>query len=381
MPLAEESIDTTPEGTIACKFWGYGSDGTVSANKSAIKIIGDNTDFYAQAYFEYDAKKSGGLTISHLRFGKSPIKEPYAINRADFIACHNQAYVNKYDLLSGIKKGGKFLLNCIWSEKELEEQLPASMKRSIADNDVEFYIIDAVDIAKEVGLGGKINMIMQAAFFKLAQIIPVEDVSKYLKKEVEKSYGNKGQNIVDMNYLAIDKGFDSMKKVNVPESWKAAVDNNAEKDSEIPEFVEKVIFAMNRQEGDKLPVSAFLNREDGSFPLGVTAWEKREIAIEVPQWDASKCIQCNQCSFVCPHAVIRPTLLTEEEMKGAPEGFKAVAATGLKEMKYHLAISAQDCTGCGSCVNTCPAKEKAIEMKPLASKESNISGIGILQRI
>ncbi|MCQ1528734.1 pyruvate:ferredoxin (flavodoxin) oxidoreductase [Lutispora saccharofermentans] len=368
LPLAEESIDTTPEGTIACKFWGYGSDGTVSANKSAIKIIGDNTDFYAQAYFEYDAKKSGGLTISHLRFGKSPIKEPYAINRADFIACHNQAYVNKYDLLSGIKKGGKFLLNCIWSEKELEEQLPASMKRSIADNDVEFYIIDAVDIAKEVGLGGKINMIMQAAFFKLAQIIPVEDVSKYLKKEVEKSYGNKGQNIVDMNYLAIDKGFDSMKKVNVPESWKAAVDNNAEKDSEIPEFVEKVIFAMNRQEGDKLPVSAFLNREDGSFPLGVTAWEKREIAIEVPQWDASKCIQCNQCSFVCPHAVIRPTLLTEEEMKGAPEVFKAVAATGLKEMKYHLAISAQDCTGCGSCVNTCPAKEKAIEMKPLASK-------------
>ncbi len=366
LPLAAESIDTTPQGTIACKFWGYGSDGTVSANKSAIKIIGDNTDFYAQAYFEYDAKKSGGLTISHLRFGKSPIKEPYTINRADFIACHNQAYVNKYDLLAGIKKGGKFLLNCIWSEEELEEQLPASLKKGIVENDVEFYIIDAVDIAKEIGLGGKINMIMQAAFFKLANIIPVEDVAKYLKNEVEKSYGNKGQNIIDMNCLAVDKGFGSMKKVNVPESWKNAVDKHAEKSVEMPEFIEKIIGVMNRQEGDKLPVSTFTNREDGSFPLGVTAWEKREIAIEVPLWNSDKCIQCNQCSYVCPHSVIRPTLLTEEELKGAPAAFAAVNATGLKEMKYHLGISAQDCTGCGSCVNICPAKEKAIEMKMLA---------------
>ena len=367
LPVSKEAIDTTPEGTIACKFWGYGSDGTVSANKSAIKIIGDNTDFYAQAYFEYDAKKSGGLTISHLRFGKSPIKEPYAINRADFISCHNQAYVNKYDLLAGIKKGGKFLLNCIWNKEELDKHLPASLKQRIANNDVEFYVIDAVDIAREVGLGGRINMVMQAAFFKLAEIIPVKDVSKYLKGEVEKSYGNKGQNIVDMNFRAIDKGFNSMKKVNVPESWKTVQDKSDDRNTEIPEFVEKVIFPMNKQEGDRLPVSAFTDREDGSFPLGVTAWEKREIAIDVPMWDSNKCIQCNQCSFVCPHAVIRPTLLTEEEMKNAPEGLKTVDATGFKDMKFHLAISAQDCTGCGSCVNVCPAKGKAIEMKPLAA--------------
>lgn len=364
LPSADISVDTTPRGTIACKFWGYGSDGTVSANKSAIKIIGDNTDFYAQAYFEYDAKKSGGLTISHLRFGESPIKEPYTINRADFIACHNQAYVNKYDLLAGIKNGGKFLLNCIWSEEELENHLPAQMKRAIAEKNVELYTINAVDIAKEIGLGGRINMIMQAAFFKLAEIIPIEEVSEYLKNEVEKSYGNKGQSVIDMNYLSVDKGFNSIKRINYPESWKASVDEDTA-DSDLPEFVDKIILTMNRQEGDKLPVSTFLNREDGTFPLGVTAYEKREIAIEVPMWDAEKCIQCNQCSYVCPHSVIRPTLLTEEEMKEAPSGFKAVAATGFKDMRYHLAISAQDCTGCGSCVNTCPAKEKAIAMKPL----------------
>ena len=364
LPYSDTSVDTTPKGTIACKFWGYGSDGTVSANKSAIKIIGDNTDFYAQAYFEYDAKKSGGLTISHLRFGESPIKEPYTINRADFIACHNQAYVNKYDLMAGIKKGGKFLLNCIWSEEELENHLPAQMKRAIAEKDVEFYTINAVDTAKEIGLGGRINMIMQAAFFKLAEIIPIEEVSKYLKNEVEKSYGNKGQSVIDMNYLSVDKGFSSIKRINYPESWKTAVDENTVK-SNLPEFVDKIILTMNRQEGDKLPVSTFLSREDGTFPLGVTAYEKREIAIEVPIWDAEKCIQCNQCSYVCPHSVIRPTLLTEEEMKEAPEGFKAVPATGFKDMQYHLAISAQDCTGCSSCVNTCPAKEKAIVMIPL----------------
>lgn len=368
LPLSVESIDATPKGTIACKFWGYGSDGTVSANKSAIKIIGNNTDFYAQAYFEYDAKKSGGLTISHLRFGDSPIREPYYINRADFIACHNQAYVNKYNLLNGIKKGGKFLLNCIWTEDELENQLPASMKRDIANNHVEFYTIDAVNIAKEIGLGGRINMIMQSAFFKLANIIPVEEVSKYLKKEVEKSYGNKGQKIIDMNNLSIDKGFYSMKKINVPESWNTASDNIQEKKSEMPEFIEKVILTMNRQEGDKLPVSAFLNHEDGTFPLGVTAWEKREIAIDVPLWDPNKCIQCNQCSYVCSHSVIRPTLFTKEEMSNTPESFVTAAAKGFKDMQYHLGISAQDCTGCGVCVNTCPVKGKAIEMKPLVEK-------------
>lgn len=374
LPVSEESIDPTPKGTIACKFWGYGSDGTVSANKSAIKIIGNNTEFYAQAYFAYDSKKSGGLTVSHLRFGENPIKEPYEINRADFIACHNQSYVNKYDLTAGIKKGGKFLLNCIWSEAELEKQLPASLKRSIANNDVEFYIIDAIDIAREIGLGGRINMIMQAAFFKLANIIPIEEVAKHLKKEVEKSYGSKGQNVVDMNNKAIDKGFESMKRVTIPASWKTAKDEETIVDPKMPAFVKNVILPMNRQEGDKLPVSSFNEREDGTFPLGITAWEKREIAITVPKWDSSKCIQCNQCSYVCPHSVIRPTLLTEEEMKKAPAGFEAIPANGFSGMKYSLAISALDCTGCGSCVVNCPAKEKAIEMKPLAeSREKFIT--------
>jgi pyruvate-ferredoxin/flavodoxin oxidoreductase len=366
LPLPEKSIDATPEGTIACKFWGYGSDGTVSANKSAIKIIGDNTDFYAQAYFEYDAKKSGGLTVSHLRFGKSQIREPYTINRADFIACHNQAYVDKYDLLAGIKKGGKFLLNCIWDEEELNDHLPQSLKKAIVNNQVEFYTINAVEIAKEIGLGGRINMIMQAAFFKLAGIIPVEEVSKLLKAEVEKSYGNKGAKVVDMNYLAIDKGFDNIKKIEVSESWEISVVEEVNKANEMPEFIGKIINTMNRQEGDSLPVSTFLNREDGTFPLGVTAYEKREIAIEVPLWDSSKCIQCNQCSYVCPHSVIRPVLLNEEDLENAPEDFQTVDATGFKELKYHLAISAQDCTGCGNCVDICPAKEKAIQMNPLA---------------
>jgi pyruvate-ferredoxin/flavodoxin oxidoreductase len=365
LPLSKESINPTPEG-IACKFWGYGSDGTVSANKSAIKIIGNNTNYYAQAYFAYDSKKSGGLTVSHLRFGENPIKEPYEITNADFIACHNQAYVNKYELLAGIKKNGKFLLNCIWSEEELERQLPASLKRGIANNNVEFYTIDAINIAREIGLGGRINMVMQAAFFKLAQIIPVEEVGRLLKKEVEKSYGSKGQNIVDMNNLAIDKGFGSMRKINVPKSWKTAEDAKTYIDPNMPEFVEKVILPMNRQEGDKLPVSAFNGREDGTFPLGITAWEKREISITVPKWNSDKCIQCNQCSYVCSHAVIRPTLLTEEELKNAPAGFEAVPANGFKNMQYHLAILAQDCTGCGSCVVSCPAKEKAIDMNPLA---------------
>lgn len=366
LPLSNESIDPTPEGTISCKFWGFGSDGTVGANKSAIKIIGDNTDFYAQAYFEYDAKKSGGLTISHLRFGASPIKEPYLVNKAGFIACHNQSYVNKYNLLDGINKGGKFLLNCIWTGEELNEHLPARLKRDIANNNVEFYIINAVEIAQKIGLGERINMIMQAAFFKLVDIIPVEDVSVYLKKEVDKLYSNKGQSIVDMNSLAIDKGFESIKKINVPEQWKDAVDEETKKNPGVPEFIENVIFTMNRQEGDKLPVSAFVGHEDGSFPLGGTSWEKREIAIEVPKWDASKCIQCNQCSFVCPHAVIRPTLLSAEELKNAPEGFAAVQASGYKDMSYHLGISALDCTGCKSCVNVCPAKEKAVKMERLS---------------
>ncbi len=363
LPLSSEDIDTTPDGIKACKFWGYGSDGTVSANKAAVKIISENTDFYTQAYFEYDAKKSGGLTISHLRFGENRIREPYAVSSADFIACHNQAYVNKYNLLSGIKRGGKFLLNCVWTEDELEKHLPAKMKIDIANNDVEFYTIDAVNIAKELGLGNRINMIMQAAFFKLTDIISIEEVSNHLKKEVEKSYSAKGQNVVDMNNAAIDKGFENIKKIVVPDEWKTMEDKKTNENTDMPEFVKNVILPMNRQEGDTLPVSAFNGREDGTFPMGITQWEKREIAIFVPKWDMSKCIQCNQCSYVCPHSVIRPTLLNKEDMKNAPEGFNSVAAKGFEKMQYHLAISGQDCTGCGSCIQNCPAKEKAINLE------------------
>lgn len=371
LPTSDIEIDTTPKGIKACKFWGYGSDGTVSANKSAIKIISSNTDFYTQAYFEYDAKKSGGLTISHLRFGEVPIKEPYTINRADFIACHNQAYVDKYDLLSGIKKGGKFLLNCIWSEEELDKKLPAGIKRAIANNEVDFYTINAVELAEELGLGGRINIIMQAAFFKLADIIPLEDVEKHLMKEVEASYGSKGQNIVDMNNLAINKGFEGIRKIPVPEAWKNAKDKTIEIDPNMPDFIRDVILPMNGREGDKLPVSAFNGREDGSFPLGVTAWEKREVAINVPRWYSSHCTQCNQCSYVCPHAVIRPILLDNEEIKNSPEGLESLKAAGFDGMQYHLAISGQDCTGCGSCVEVCPVKDKAIKMEPFADNREN----------
>jgi pyruvate-ferredoxin/flavodoxin oxidoreductase len=356
-------IDATPAGTKACKFWGLGSDGTVGANKSAIKIIGDKTDMYAQGYFFYDSKKSGGVTVSHLRFGKSPIKSPYLINKADYIACHNQSYVYKYNVLEGLKKGSKFLLNCIWTPEELDEKLPGYMKRFIAENDIQFYTIDAVKIAQEIGLGGRINMIMQSAFFKLADVIPVDTALDYLKEEVVKSYGKKGQKIVDMNNAAIDKGVESIVKIDVPASWKDAVD---EVDTTVvPEFIKKIVVPMNRQEGDKLPVSAFLGMEDGTFPSGTAAFEKRGVAIEVPEWVADKCIQCNQCSYVCPHAAIRPVLATDEEVANAPEGFVVKPATGAKGLNFRIAVSPMDCMGCGNCANICPAKEKALVMKPL----------------
>lgn len=366
LPLGED-IDTTAQGTKACKFWGLGSDGTVGANKSAIKIIGDHTGMYAQAYFAYDSKKSGGVTISHLRFGNQPIRSPYLINMADFIACHNQSYVHNYNVLEGLKPGGSFLLNCRWNQAELDEHLPAAMKRYIHDNRIQFYTIDAVAIAQEIGLGNRINMIMQAAFFKIANIIPVDDAVKYLKDAVEKSYGRKGERIVAMNNAAIDKGVESIVNIAVPASWSGAQDAQSEQ-RQVPAFIENILVPMNRQEGDKLPVSHFVGLEDGAFPLGTAAYEKRGIAIDVPQWQPDACIQCNQCAYVCPHAAIRPVRLTEAELNQAPAGFAAKPCIGQTGLYFSMAISPYDCTGCGNCAQVCPAKTKALVMQPLETQ-------------
>ncbi|HWQ61398.1 MAG TPA: pyruvate:ferredoxin (flavodoxin) oxidoreductase, partial [Negativicutes bacterium] len=366
LPAYPADIDTTPAGTTCCKFWGMGADGTVGANKSAIKIIGDHTDLYAQAYFAYDAKKSGGLTVSHLRFGRQPIRSSYLITKADFVACHNQSYVHLYDVLAGLKPGGKFVLNTMWTPAELEANLPAAMKRYIAANGIRFYTINAVGIAQEIGLEGRINMIMQAAFFKLAGIIPLEAAVRYLKEAVTETYGKQGQAVIDMNFAAIDRGSEGLVRVDVPAAWKTAADAPGCPKPELPPFIEEIVIPMNRQEGDNLPVSAFNGREDGTFPLGLTAWEKRGVALEVPQWQPDKCIQCNQCAFVCPHAVLRPILAGEEELKKAPAGFAVRPATGFTGLSFHLAVSAFDCTGCGNCADVCPAKEKALVMKPLA---------------
>ncbi|MGI6734565.1 MAG: pyruvate:ferredoxin (flavodoxin) oxidoreductase [Anaerovoracaceae bacterium] len=364
-----KGIFTEPEGTIRCKFWGLGSDGTVGANKNAIKIIGDKTDLYAQGYFSYDSKKSGGVTVSHLRFGKEKIRSTYLINEADFVACHTQAYVHQYDLLKGLKKGGTFLLNCLWDEKELSEHLPASMKRYLAENEINFYTINATKIAEELGLGNRINMIMQSAFFKLAKVIPIEDAVAYLKEAVEHTYGKKGANIVAMNNAAIDKGIEELVKVNVPAEWADAIDEEVEA-KDVPEFIEEVLIPMNRQEGDELPVSAFVGREDGTFPSGTAAYEKRGVAVNVPEWIPENCIQCNQCSFVCPHASIRPALLSAEEKAGAPEGFKTLKAVGkgLEGLEYRMQVSPLDCLGCGNCADICPAKTKALVMKPIGTQ-------------
>ena len=374
LPQAEP-IKIKAPGTVRCKFWGLGSDGTVGANKSAIKIIGDHTDMYAQGYFSYDSKKSGGITVSHLRFGKKPIKSPYLINKADFVACHNQSYVYKYNVLDGLKKNGTFLLNTIWTPEEVEEHLPASYKRYIAENNIKFYTLNAVKIAQEIGLGGRINMIMQSAFFKLANIIPVEDAVKYLKDAVVTSYGKKGQKVVDMNNAAIDKGIDSIVEIKVPAEWKDAKDEVKEEGRPRPEFVKNIVDPMNRQEGFELPVSAFNGMEDGTFQQGTAAFEKRGIAINVPEWDKDKCIQCNQCSYVCPHATIRPFLLNEEEAKNAPEALKHVAARALKTetpMEFTIAVDPLDCTGCGNCAQVCPAPGKALVMKPAHTQEAEI---------
>ena len=362
------NIDVTKEGTKACKFWGLGSDGTVGANKSAIKIIGDYTDMYAQGYFSYDSKKSGGVTVSHLRFGTVPIMAPYLINAADFVAVHNQSYVYNYDVLAGLKKGGTFLLNCTWTAEELDANLPGQLKRYIAENNIKFYIIDAVKIAQEIGLGGRINMIMQSAFFKLADVIPLETAVKHLKEAVEHSYGKKGQNIVDMNNAAIDQGINAIVAVEVPAAWTNAEDSKLANETG-NDFVDNVLVPMNRLEGDKLPVSAFDKYADGTFPCGTSAYEKRGIAINVPEWQIDTCIQCNQCAFVCPHAAIRPVLMTEEEAANAPATLPSKDAIGAKGLKFAITISPLDCTGCGNCAQICPApKGKALEMKPLASQ-------------
>ena len=356
-------VDLTPEGTTACKFWGLGSDGTVGANKSAIKIIGDKTDMYAQAYFAYDSKKSGGITMSHLRFGKQPITSPYLINKADFISCSQQSYVYQYDLLAGLKPHGVFLLNTVWSDEELTKHLPAAMKRFIAKNEIAFYTVNAVEIAKGLGLGGRFNMVMQSAFFKLANIIPIDTAVKYLKDAVVTSYGKKGEKVVNMNHGAIDQGINALHKVEVPASWQTAEDAPAEK-RDVPAFITDIQEVMNRQEGDKLAVSKFADgMEDGTFPVGGSAYEKRGTAINVPVWDAEKCIGCNQCSFVCPHAAIRPVLTTDEELQAAPEGMQSTASKVAKGMHLTIAVSTLDCLGCGNCAQVCPVK--ALEMKPL----------------
>lgn len=358
-------IETTPPGTVSCKFWGLGSDGTVGANKSAIKIIGDNTDLYAQAYFSYDSKKSGGTTISHLRFGPKPIRSPYLVYNADYIACHNQSFVYNYDILKGLKKKGVFVLNCQWDGEELESKLPASLKRYIAQNEIEFYTIDAVKIAGEIGLGNRINMIMQTVFFKLANIIPFDDAVKYLKEAIQETYGKKGQKIVEMNYNAIDRSIGALHKVAVPENWRNAEDEKQEPE-EVPDFIRRIHRPMMRGEGDELPVSAFKGIEDGTHPLGTTAYEKRKIAVQIPQWQPENCIQCARCAYVCPHATIRQFLLDEQEAANAPEGYTTIQATGrgFEKYRFRIQVNPQDCTGCGNCADVCPTSPKALVMKP-----------------
>ncbi len=362
-------ISKEPEGTIKCMFWGLGSDGTVGANKTAIKIIGDKTDLYAQGYFSYDSKKSGGLTVSHLRFGKHPIKSAYMINEADFVACHNQAYLRQYDMLSALKHGGIFLINCTWTPEELESHLPAAVKRTIAKKEIQLYTIDAVDIAEKVGLGSRINMIMQAAFFKLADVIPLDDAILYLKDGIEKTYKKKGQQIVDMNCKAVDEGIDALHKVKVPKKWLDAEDPRQKRQVK-ERFVRKVMEPILRQEGNDIPVSDFVDMADGTYPLGTTKLEKRGVAMHVPKWKPENCIQCNQCSFVCPHSAIRPFLLDKEEKKNAPKGFKTIKAQGtnLEGYEYRMQLSALDCLGCGICADICPAKKNALQMVPYDDK-------------
>ena len=373
LPVGED-ISVVPEGTFEGKFWGIGSDGTVGANKNSIKIIGENTDKFAQAYFSYDSKKSGGVTISHLRFGDHPITSPYLVNSPDFVACHVPAYLGKYDLLKGLKKGGTFLLNSIWDEKETLDHLPNSMKKYMADNDIKFYIINATKIANEIGLGNRTNTIMQSAFFSIANIIPQEQAIDEMKKAIKKTFGLKGEEIVNMNYAAVDKGSENVHQVKVDPAWTKLDSEDNSVDADVPDFVKNVVMPMNAQNGDDLPVSAFLGREDGTFPAGTTEYEKRGIAVNIPEWQPDNCIQCNQCAFVCPHAAIRPWLINEEEKKNMPEGTVTLKAKGknFDGHDYRIQVAPLDCTGCGNCVDVCPAKEKALVMKPLDDQQEQI---------
>ena len=372
-----ENPVTTPASTISCKFWGLGADGTVGANKNSIKIIGDHTDMYAQAYFEYDSKKSGGLTISHLRFGKDPIKSTYFISQSNFTACHNPSYVRKYDMVQEVVDGGSFLLNCPWDMEGLEKNLPGQMKRYIAEHNINFYTIDGIKLGKEIGLGGRINTILQAAFFVISGVIPKEDAIKYMKDAATKSYGRKGEHIVKMNHDAIDAGAEAFVKVEVPESWKNAPDEDLTTKAtgdrqDVVDFVNNIQKPINAHNGQNLPVSAFKDYVDGSTPSGAAAYEKRGIAVDVPEWNPENCIQCNFCSYVCPHACIRPVALTEEEAAKAPEGMKMAPMTGLAGYKFAMTVSALDCTGCGSCANVCPGK-KGAKALAMTSLESNLA--------
>ncbi|MBE6871839.1 MAG: pyruvate:ferredoxin (flavodoxin) oxidoreductase [Ruminococcaceae bacterium] len=376
-----EAPDTADASTVACKFWGLGSDGTVGANKNSIKIIGDHTDKKVQAYFAYDSKKSGGVTISHLRFGDKPIRSTYFVAKANFVACHNPSYVGKYDMTADIKPGGTFLLNCPWTAEEMEEKLPAKMKRDLATKNAKFYIVDATAIAKEIGLGNRTNMILQAAFFNLSKIIPIDDAVKYMKDAIVTSYGKKGEKVVAMNHAAVDRGIQSVVEIEVPASWANAeetvapvVATGSRKD--LVDFVNNIQIPVNNQAGDKLPVSTFVPVADGTSPQGSAAYEKRGIAVDVPMWIPENCIQCNQCSLVCPHAVIRPVVMDEAEAAKAPEGMasKKMVGKGCENYKFAMTVSVLDCTGCGSCANICPAKEKALVMKPLDSQRDKQAG-------